>query len=280
MPINKMFFAQNVMPVPLPEPPEPDPDPDPGDPDPPIINPCANHTEAHPRWDDAGHNSYGSDWFGFKALPGGFRTKTGAFRYIGSGGYWWSSTEHFPALFWNRIMFHSKGDVFRMPINESSGLSIRLLRDPNPFTNEHIDPDGTVYQNDYEDGSGNRYDSVKIGDQIWTMKNLRTNKYQNGDDIATGLSGEQWAETTEGACAGYPASLVDGIVLDSSVIAAYGKLYNLHAVTNGLVTGSYWVPSDEEWAELTDYLILQYDLDESNVAMVLKSCRQVNHPLA
>ena len=94
IPFNKMFFAQNVMPIPLPDPPEPDPDPDPGDPDPPIINPCAIDTNVHPRWNDAGHNHYGSDWFGFKALPSGLRTKTGDFRYIGSAGYWWSSTEH------------------------------------------------------------------------------------------------------------------------------------------------------------------------------------------
>ena len=274
IPFNKMFFAQNVMPIPLPEP----PDTDPGDPD---LSGCAIDTSTHPRWEDGGQNNYGSDWFGFKALPSGSRRQDGAFRGIGTYSGWWSATENATINIgaWIRYMSSGTGSVVRYSYFKKFGFGVRCVRDET--VGEASDPDGTIYTDDYTDGSGNKYNGVKIGNQVWTNKNLITTKYQNGNNIATGLSDAQWEGTTSGACAIYPHSGVEGIASEQAMIDAYGILYNWYAVDNGLVTGSYRVPSDDDWTDLTDYLISEYEgLHESNVAMVLKSCRQVNHPLA
>ncbi len=34
---------------------------------------------------------FGTDEFGFSALPGGIRSSDGSFGRLGAGGYWWSS---------------------------------------------------------------------------------------------------------------------------------------------------------------------------------------------
>lgn len=53
------------------------------------------------------------------------------------------------------------------------------------------------------DADGNEYTWVQIGSQYWLKQSLKTTKYNNGDDIPTGLDNTQWANTTSGAWA-YP----------------------------------------------------------------------------
>ena len=279
IPFNKMFFAQNVMPVPVIE-----PDPDPGDPH---FDPCYFSTHIHPRWENGGQNNYGSNWFGFRALPSGIRHTNGNYNYIGSHGLWWSSTESSSSAAWPRSMHNFQGTVNRGLSNKKLGFSVRCVRDET--VGEASDPDGTIYTDDYTDGSGNKYDGVKIGEQVWTTKNLITTKYQNGDDIPTGHSDTDWVGLTTGAYTVYPDTtpydVHDGLNSMQDVIDAYGMLYNWYAVDNGLVDNNgYRVPTDDDWTDLTDYLISEYgsdyNINSSNVALVLKSCRQAFHPQA
>ena len=281
IPFNKMFFAQNVMPRPLPDP----PDPDPGDPD---LSGCAIDTDTHPRWEDGGQNHYGSDWFGLKIVPSGVRYggasdfyDIGEYRVIGFRGSYISLSIGGGEYTGNVASFaNDNGELRRgWTVSFRTGRAVRCVRDET--VGEASDPDGTIYTDDYTDGSGNKYDGVKIGEHIWLKKNLITTKYQNGTDIETGLSDTQWGETTSGAYAIYPYSIVSGINSDQDMIDRYGILYNHYAAGSGLVTGLYRIPFDEDWVILRNYLISEYEgLHVSNVAMVLKSCRQVNHPLA
>jgi len=71
------------------------------------------------------------------------------------------------------------------------GLSVRGVSDTEP-------PTATV-----QDQDGNDYTWVQIGSQYWLSQNLRTETYNNGDPIPTGLSNAAWAATTSGAWA-YP----------------------------------------------------------------------------
>jgi uncharacterized protein (TIGR02145 family) len=70
---------------------------------------------------------YGSDEFGFSALPGG-RTVYGCFRSIGDLGYWWSSTEASPLRVWVRQMTLG-GAVNRWDMSKDYGFSVRCVRD-------------------------------------------------------------------------------------------------------------------------------------------------------
>jgi len=98
------------------------------------------------------------------------------------------------------------------------------------------------------DIEGNTYNTVQIGKQCWTQSNLKVSRYQNGDNIPTGLSHSAWETTNSGAYAIYNNDPVnDGL---------YGKLYNYYAVTDsrGLCPTGWHVPSDGEWNILVKYL--------------------------
>ena len=68
---------------------------------------------------------------GFTALPGGSRNYDGtggAFNYIGSIGYWWSSSVITNGA-WFRAIIGNTINVGRFPINSAFGFSIRCLKD-------------------------------------------------------------------------------------------------------------------------------------------------------
>ena len=77
-----------------------------------------------------GPNTGATNSSGFTALPGGYRYGNGSFGYIGSYGYWWSSTENDdvdPA--WTRSLYSNKSNVFRNFYQENFGFSVRCLKD-------------------------------------------------------------------------------------------------------------------------------------------------------
>ncbi len=95
--------------------------------------------------------------------------------------------------------------------------------------------------------------SVKIGNQIWTTKNLDVDHYRNGDVIPEVKDPQEWAKLTTGAWCYYHDTSSSGDI--------YGRLYNWYAVNDqrGLAPKGYHIPSKEEWLELVKYLGGPYD---------------------
>ncbi len=239
-------------------------------PDPPSGLGCAIATNTHPRWDDVSNWVYGRDWYGWDGRPAGYVQLNNEGFGVGSRGIWWSSTLlgesgtlTYPYAFF--LLANSN----KARINYTLGhlrVSVRGVRDRQ--ASELQDPTGTVYTDDYTDGSGNKYNGVLIGSKVWMTKNLQTTKYQKGGDI----SSEDIAI--------YPHSQVSGIANDTEMISAYGRLYGWDAVDNELIDdGYYHVPTKSEWEGLISTIVnINADIDEDIAAMVIKSCRQVNHP--
>jgi uncharacterized protein (TIGR02145 family) len=133
------------------------------------------------------------------------------------------------------------------------------------------------------DIDGNVYHTVKIGNQVWTVENLRTTKYNDGSiirfegeeeysvdeeyetkflgiftakkvrqikktrNIST-INNDCWSKLTEGAICWYGNN--------STNKDKYGILYNWYAVNTGKLAPKDWhVPTDTEWSELENYLI-------------------------
>lgn len=97
------------------------------------------------------------------------------------------------------------------------------------------------------DIDGNVYTTIRIGTQLWTVENLRTTKYNDGNEISTGMSNETWRSTSIGAYAIYESS--------SGNNNTYGKLYNWFAVNTGKMASTGWhVPTRAEWETLVAYL--------------------------
>ncbi len=100
------------------------------------------------------------------------------------------------------------------------------------------------------DRDGNNYSVVKIGNQIWMAENLRTTTYNNGDSIGTTTPAS--LDITNEASPKYQWSY-NG---DENNVAVYGRLYTWHTVNDSryICPAGWYVPTDDEWTTMTDYL--------------------------
>ena len=74
------------------------------------------------------NNGNGTNSSGFTALPGGYRHGNGSFHYLGSNGYWWSSTEGSGSNAWNRNLYYDNDRVSRSNYSKAYGFSVRCLK--------------------------------------------------------------------------------------------------------------------------------------------------------
>ncbi len=85
-------------------------------------------TETHPRWDE-NPTHYGTDAFGFSALPAGSRFGSGIYQHILTDGYWWSTTEDSETDSYIYSIFNDQGDISSGSGYKGSGLSVRCVKD-------------------------------------------------------------------------------------------------------------------------------------------------------
>ena len=125
--------------------------------------------------------------------------------------------------------------------SDTSGILIKMM----PNAGNVTDADGNVYQ------------SVKIGNQIWTVENLKTTKYNDGTAIPNVTDGTQWPLLTTGAYSYYG--------INSANKAKFGALYNWYAVNTGKLAPKGWrVPNNADWDTLQNHLITKgYNWDET-----------------
>jgi uncharacterized protein (TIGR02145 family) len=87
----------------------------------------------HPRWNS--HDThYGTDIFGFKALPGGFRhhelsKNLRFFDGIGASSFWWSATQYDAINAHPSIIYSIYGDVTNSYLFKHDGFSVRCVKD-------------------------------------------------------------------------------------------------------------------------------------------------------
>lgn len=108
---------------------------------------------------------------------------------------------------------------------------------------ESVDP-VTPDINSLTDIDGNVYHIVKIGNQYWTVENLKVTKYRNGDPIPNITDSAQWLAQTAGAYCNYDNN--------ASNAAVYGRLYNWFTVMDPrkVAPPGWHVPTDNEWTTL------------------------------
>ncbi|NLG18375.1 MAG: hypothetical protein GX556_13665 [Fibrobacter sp.] len=118
--------------------------------------------------------------------------------------------------------------------SDTSGIEIKMI----------------VNAGDVMDQDGNVYQSVRIGNQVWTVENLRTTRLNNGEEIPHVANSNSWADlTTPGYCY-YKNSI------NANDQQKWGALYNWYAVNTGNLAPEGWhVPTDEDWTELEKFCI-------------------------
>ncbi|HEX3696213.1 MAG TPA: fibrobacter succinogenes major paralogous domain-containing protein [Polyangia bacterium] len=93
------------------------------------------------------------------------------------------------------------------------------------------------------DVEGNVYPTIKIGQQEWMVKNLKTVTYNDGTPIPNVTDGPTWSTLASDAYSWY-----DNAVGNKDV---YGALYNWYAVNTKKLCPTGWsMPSNGSWSTL------------------------------
>jgi uncharacterized protein (TIGR02145 family)/uncharacterized repeat protein (TIGR02543 family) len=116
------------------------------------------------------------------------------------------------------------------------------------------------------DNDGNLYTTVKIGNQVWMVENLKTTTYNDGTLIPNVTDSAVWINlTTPGYC-WYNNNI--------SYKESFGAVYNGYSASMGKLAPAGWhIPSNAEWDTLQNYLIANgYNYDNSTTSnMIAKS---------
>ena len=183
------------------------------------------------------------------AASGGTISSDGGANIIARGVCW--NTSPFPTLADNKT---NNGTG----IGDFTSSLTGLIQDTKYYIRAYAtNSNGTTYGNEIEfrtlkgeqtviDVDGNTYHTIKIGNQIWMVENLKTTKYRNGDIIESPTDG--WITTYTGAQCCYNN--------DYYYSSIYGRLYNWYATidSRNIAPTGWHVPSDNEWNMLITYL--------------------------
>ncbi|NUM50471.1 MAG: fibrobacter succinogenes major paralogous domain-containing protein [Flavobacteriales bacterium] len=98
---------------------------------------------------------------------------------------------------------------------------------------------------------GSTVKTVKIGAQKWTIENLNTTTFRNGDKIMEASNIYDWEKATKERIPAYCH-----YYYDTTYAKKYGKLYNWFAINDprGLAPKGFHIPSDKEFTDLIAYL--------------------------
>ncbi len=107
------------------------------------------------------------------------------------------------------------------------------------------------------DIDGNVYKTIKIGKQWWMAENLRVEHYYDGTQIQQVTGNYAWSTLET------PRYCYYNNTTNADSIKRYGAIYNWHAVETGKLAPTGWhVPTEEDWIELEEYLVLNgYNYD-------------------
>lgn len=117
-----------------------------------------------------------------------------------------------------------------------------------------IRPDGT--EDTVEDVDGNVYKTKVIGGREWMIDNLKTLRFRDGSSIPRGISDTAWTSLKTPALGIYDHTKIEGFSSEAAILAAYGALYNWHAVADErkLCPTGWHIPTDEEWRRFEVHL--------------------------
>lgn len=136
-------------------------------------------------------NTGATDESGFRAFGAGRRTNAGQFTLMNQYGWFLTKSESTIYGISFRTNYNNDDLTLVNNLQKNYGLSVRLLKDDSTWF-----PGMVVTDKD-----GNKYATVKIGNQVWLKSNWKCTKYNDGTSIPNVTDNAAWAAlTTPGYC--------------------------------------------------------------------------------
>jgi len=138
-----------------------------------------------------------------------------------------------------------------------NSVTIKYDADYAPIKITTVESEGTV-----TDIDGNVYQTIRIGNQVWTVENLRTTRFNDEEPIPLVTDTSEWGDfniyNRENPKNGDPVPqfCFYNNTTNEDTIQKFGALYNWYVVKTGKLAPEGWhVPDTAEWLELRDYLL-------------------------
>jgi uncharacterized protein (TIGR02145 family) len=105
-------------------------------------------------------------------------------------------------------------------------------------------------RNTVTDVDGNQYTIVKIGNQLWTVENLRTTRFNDGSAIPHVTDSNTWHSLKS------PGYCYYRNTENSDTIRRLGALYNWYCISSDKLAPPGWrIPTNDDWNALQNFLI-------------------------
>ena len=188
------------------------------------------HLKSTTGWDESSAD-LGVDDFSFSALPGGIKSQGSSFGYKDQNAFFMSSTEAGDTVYVVNLLYSAKDATFRPDFDKNHSVSVRCVEGERlSSSSAKFSSSSTVPMSSYTPPSGKnygeieyngqKYRTVKIGDQEWMAENLN----YDVDGSSCYMNSAKNCDT-------------------------YGRLYLWNAATTACPEG-WHLPDSTEWAVL------------------------------
>jgi uncharacterized protein (TIGR02145 family) len=183
------------------------------------------------------------------AVCGGYVTSDGGAAITASGVCW--STSEKPSISNSKTVDGDGSSPFKSSLrglNANTKYYVRAYATNIEGTSYGDEKAFTTYKtNAISDYEGNLYNIVAIGNQIWTVENLKSTKFNDGTEIPLNTDNKTFASLPAAICSWYNNDAENNK-------STYGALYNWYSVNSGKLCPAGWhVPSRAEWETLITY---------------------------
>lgn len=110
------------------------------------------------------------------------------------------------------------------------------------------------------DADGNVYKTIKLGNQVWMLQNLKTTKYNDGTPIAKWTFGSNWYYSLNPVALYQWANTQDlnKVYAEPLPYDYYGAMYNEIALISGKLAPNGWrIPSEQDFKTLEAHVASQ-----------------------
>jgi uncharacterized protein (TIGR02145 family) len=151
-------------------------------------------------------------------------------------------------------------DTYTLTVNKDGYIDYNVTINPTVQQDVTIHP--SVSEGTVTDIDGNVYQTVRIGNQIWTVENFRATRYNDGTVIPLVNDPEKfgnfdlYGHQKPNNGTPVPQCCYYNNTTNPDTIKKFGMLYNFYVVKTGKLAPEGWrVPDSSDWLAMRNYLL-------------------------